>query len=70
MQRRPSNAKQDCEEKRDPEKRSYLTMKGIELDPNTQLEKRIGHELILLNRMNQKTHLMGILFDSTKTGTA
>src|SRR6056297_131834 len=32
--------------------------------------KRIGHELILLNRMNQKTNLMGIPFDSSKAGTA
>ena len=32
--------------------------------------KRIGHELILLNRVNQKTRLMGIPYDSTKAGTA
>jgi hypothetical protein len=41
MQRRPSNAKSDCEEKRDPDKRSQPTWKKEnELDPDTQLEKR------------------------------
>jgi hypothetical protein len=41
MQRRTSNAKPDCEEKRDPDKR-YLNnqKKENELDPGTQLEKR------------------------------
>ncbi|MEO9514479.1 MAG: hypothetical protein ABJG55_01935 [Paracoccaceae bacterium] len=41
MQRRPSNAKPDCEEKRDPDKRSLITQKKEnELDPDTQLERQ------------------------------
>lgn len=41
MQRRHSNAKPDCEEKRDPDKRSLIIRKKEnELDPDTQLEKR------------------------------
>lgn len=41
MQRRPSNAKPDCEEKRDPDRRSsVIQQKENELDPDTQLEKR------------------------------
>jgi hypothetical protein len=41
MQRRLSNAKPDCEEKRDPDKRSSsIQKKENELDPDTQLEKR------------------------------
>lgn len=40
MQRRLSNAKPDCEEKRDPDKRSHTTEeKENELDLDTQLEK-------------------------------
>jgi hypothetical protein len=40
MQRRPSNAKPDCEEKRDPDKRSLIIQKKEnELDLDTQLEK-------------------------------
>ncbi|WP_417809548.1 hypothetical protein, partial [Thioclava sp.] len=36
-----SNAKPDCEEKRDPDKRSLIIQKKEnELDPDTQLEKR------------------------------
>jgi len=36
-----SNAKPDCEEKRDPDKRSLIIQnKENELDPDTQLEKR------------------------------
>ena len=36
-----SNAKPDCEEKRDPDKRSLIIQKKKnELDPDTQLEKR------------------------------
>ena len=35
------NAKPDCEEKRDPDKRSLIIQKKEnELDPDTQLEKR------------------------------
>jgi len=41
MQRRTSNAKPDCEEKRDPDKRSLnIQKKENELDPAPQLEKR------------------------------
>ncbi|MEP5729982.1 MAG: hypothetical protein ABJL67_11510, partial [Sulfitobacter sp.] len=41
MQRRTSNAKPDCEEKRDPDVRSLQNQKKEnELDPDTQLEKR------------------------------
>ena len=41
MQRRNSNAKPDCEEKRDPDKRSQIIQKKEnELDPDTQLETR------------------------------
>ena len=41
MQRCPSNTKTDCEEKRDPDKRSpVIQKKENELDPDTQLEKR------------------------------
>lgn len=41
MQLRPSNAKPDCEEKRDPDIRSLIIhKKENELDPDTQLEKR------------------------------
>jgi len=41
MQRRTSNVKPDCEEKRDPDKRSQsIKWKEKELDPDTQLEKR------------------------------
>jgi hypothetical protein len=36
-----SNAKPDCEEKRDPDKRSLIIQKKEnELDPDTQLEKQ------------------------------
>jgi hypothetical protein len=36
-----SNAKPDCEEKRDPDKRSLIIQeKENELDPDTQLEKQ------------------------------
>ena len=36
-----SNAKPDCEEKRDPDKRSLIIQKKeTELDPGTQLEKQ------------------------------
>jgi len=36
-----SNAKPDCEEKRDPDKRSLIIQKKEnELDPDNQLEKR------------------------------
>ena len=40
MQRRPSNARRDCEEKRDPDSdpQSFRRRK-MELDPETQLEK-------------------------------
>jgi len=41
MQRCNSNAKSDCEEKRDPDKRSSIIQKKEnELDPDTQLEKQ------------------------------
>lgn len=41
MQRRPSSAKPDCEEKRDPDRRYPITQKKeYELDTDTQLEKR------------------------------
>jgi hypothetical protein len=41
MQRRTSNAKPDCEEKRDPDIRSLIIQKKeSELDPDTQLEKQ------------------------------
>jgi hypothetical protein len=40
MQRRTSNAKPDCEEKRDPDKRSLIIQKKEnELCQDTQLEK-------------------------------
>ena len=61
MQRRPSNAKPDCEEKRDPDKRSLVIQKKEnELDPDTQLEKKTFAALANLIGQIEESGLSGL----------